>query len=292
MNEEIERNYQPFKYTIIGKSTIINTTKGDYVVKKGDKKLLEIFNYLSSRNFDYFPKIVDDTRDDLLVYEYIKDTTMPNEQKADDLINIVSLLHNKTTYYKEVKKDTYDEIYENIISNINYLRDYYNNLYDTFFLEEYLSPNKYLLMCNIYKIFLSLNYCEKNLDDWYDLVKNENKQRVCLVHNNLELNHFIKSDKDYLISWDKAKTDSPILDLITLYKKEYYNYDFSIIINNYLNRYSWLEDELKLFLIIIALPPKIEITDNAYEDIKTIRKTFDYIYKTEELIKKINDKDK
>lgn len=292
MNESIRLEYKPYKYTILGNSTIINTTKGDYVIKKSDKKLIDIFKYLSSRNFDYYPKIMDDKRDETLIYEYIKDINMPAEQRMDDLINLVSLLHNKTTYYKEIKKDTYDEIYENILSNINYLKDYYNNLYDRFFLEEYLSPDKYSIMCNIYKIFLSLKYCENNLLDWYELVKDERKQRVSIIHNNLELNHFIKSDKDYLISWDKAKIDSPILDLINLYKKEYHNYDFSIILNNYLNRYSLNEDELKLFYIMIALPPKIELTDEIYQNVKNIRNTFDYIYITEELIKKLNDKDK
>ena len=36
------------------------------------------------------------------MYEYIEDVNTPEEQKAIDLVSMMSLLHNKTTYYKEV----------------------------------------------------------------------------------------------------------------------------------------------------------------------------------------------
>ena len=155
--------------------------------------------------------------------------------------------------------------------------------YEIYFVEEFLSPDKYMLMRNIYKIFLALGFCESELNEWYDLVKTEKKQRVSIVHNNLETNHFIKGEKDYLISWDNAKVDTPILDLINFYKKEYFNYDFSVLLKNYLNRYSLSNAELKLFFIIISIPPKIELSDDIFENCKNIRYDLDYIFKTEEL---------
>lgn len=281
--EVLKEIYKPLKYTIKGKTTILETTSGNFVVKDKTSDVKELYKYLESRNFTYFPKLIDDSRKDVNVYEYIKEVPMPEEQKAEDLINIVSLLHNKSSYYKEVTEDTYKGIYENILSNINYLKNYYNNLYDIYFEEEFLSPNKYMLMRNIYKIFLALGFCETELNNWYDLVKEDNHQRVALVHNNLETNHFIKGDQDYLISWDKAKIDTPILDLVNFYKKEYFNYDFKVLLQNYLNRYSLNENELKLFFIIISLPPKIDITEDIFNNCKDIRYHLDYIFKTEEL---------
>ena len=57
------------------------------------------------------------------------------------------------------------------------------------------------------------------LDSWYLLVKDKSKQRVVLVHNNLKLEHMIKGTDEYLISWDQYTFDSPVLDLVNLYKK-------------------------------------------------------------------------
>lgn len=275
--------YKPLKYTIKGKTTILETTSGNFVVKEKTNDLKDLYKYLESRSFNYFPKLIDSSRRDVNVFEYVKDTDMPSEQKAEDLINLISLLHNKTSYFKEVNKDTYQEIYENILSNIYYLKEYYNNIYEIYFMEEFLSPDKYMIMRNIYKIFASLDFCENELKNWFEIVKEENKQRVSIIHNNLETNHFIKGEKDYLVSWDNAKLDSPILDLINFYKKEYFNYDFSILLKEYLNRYSLSDAELKLFFIIVSLPPKIELKENIFENCKSIRYDLDYIFKTEEL---------
>ena len=283
--EVLKDIYKPLKYTIKGKTTILETTSGNFVVKDKSNNLKELYTYLESRSFNYFPKLIDNSRKDVNVFEYIEGTDMPSEQKAQDLIDLVSLLHNKTSYFKEVSEDVYKEIYENIISNINYLNEYYNNMYDIYFLEEFMSPDKYLIMRNMYKIFASLGFCENELNLWYDLVKEEKKQRVSIIHNNLETNHFIKGEKDYLISWDYARVDSPILDLINFYKKEYFNYDFSVLLKEYLNKYSLNDAELKLFFIIISLPPKIELKEDVFENCKNIRYDLDYVFKTEELVR-------
>lgn len=283
--------YKPLKYTLKGKITILETTSGNFVVKEKNNDIRELYKYLESRSFNYFPKLIDDSRKDVNVFEYISGTQMPEEQKAQDLVELVSLLHNKTSYFKEVSEDKYQEIYENVLGNINHLNEYYNSIYDIYFLEEFLSPDKYMLMTNMYKIFASLGFCENELNNWYDLVRNEKKQRVSVVHNNLETNHFIKAEKDYIISWDKFKVDTPILDIINFYKKEYLNYDFSVLLKQYLERYSWSEAELKLFFIIISLPPKIELSEDIFENCKNIRYDLDYIFKTEELTRPYYTKD-
>lgn len=283
--EVLKDIYKPLKYTIKGKTTILETTSGNFVVKDKNNNLKDLYTYLESRSFNYFPKLIDHSRKDVNVFEYVSGTDMPNEQKAEDLINLVSLLHNKTSYFKEVSEDVYKEIYENILSNINYLNEYYNNMYDIYFLEEFMRPDHYLIMRNMYKIFAALSFCENELNEWYDLVKEEKKQRVSVIHNNLETSHFIKGDKDYLTSWDYAKVDSPILDIINFYKKEYFNYNFDVLLKDYLNRYSLNDAELKLFFIIISLPPEIKFENDIFENCKNIRKDLDYIFKTEELVR-------
>lgn len=283
--EVLKAIYKPYRYTIKGKVTLLETTSGDFIIKPKKKNVSELYGYLNSRNFDNYPLLIDSSRSDVNVYEYLEGINMPSEQKCDDLIDLVSSLHNKTTYYKEVSEDTYKEIYENIDSNIVYLQNYYNSLYEINFREIYMRPSTYLFMRNYTKIMASLDFCKKELDNWYELVRNETKSRVAVVHNNLELNHFIKGKKDYLISWDNYVIDTPILDIVNLYRKEYLSIDFSEILQRYMSNYPLLESEKKLLFILLVLPPSGKDEKNEFVHCKNIRKSLDYIFKTEELIR-------
>ena len=283
--EVLKQIYKPYRYTIKGNVTLLHTTSGDFVVKKKNNDLKSIYNYLKSRNFDYFPNLIDDSRNEINVFEYVEDITMPKEQKAQDMINLVSLLHNKTTYYKVVSDDTFKSIYDSVKSNIDYLGNYYENLINEIRTVEYMSPSSYLIIRNSSKIFSCLDFCTQELNNWFEMVKEEKKQRVSLVHNNLSLEHFIKNEKDYLISWDKSKIDNPVLDLINFYHNNYFDIDFETIFNQYLNKYPLTESEKKLLFIVISLPKKVEIENNEFSTCRSVRNVLDYLYKTEELIR-------
>ena len=289
MNDSLEvlkKIYKPYRYTIKGNVVVLHTTTKDLVVKKkNETDLKSIFNYLKSRNFDNFPNLIDESRNDINVFEYVSDINMPKEQKALDLINTISLLHNKTTYYKVVSDDTYKSIYESVKSNIDYLESYYDSLINQIKKIEYPSPSEYLILRNSSKIFSCLNFCESELNNWFELVKDENKQRVSLIHNNLSLNHFIKNDKEYLISWDKSKIDNPVLDLISFYQNNYFDLDFTTLFSMYQKKYPLTESEKKLLFIVISLPKEINIKNNEFDTCIEVRKSLDYLFKTEQLVR-------
>ncbi len=281
------------KYTKIGNALIVDKDNTKVVVKHKleNVNIKGLYTYLESRDFNYFPSLYDTSEKEDNYFEYLIDATMPKEQRAIDMINVVSLLHHKTGYFKEVREDKFKEVYENIESNILYLKDYNNNLFNKFFKDKYMSPSAYLFMRNYHKLNAALNFCEEELDSWYEIVKKEKKQRVSIVHNNLRIDHFIKGSKDALISWDKHKIDTPVLDLYNLYKNDYLNYPFSEVLNVYISRYPLLDHEQKLFFILINIPPKITFDFNEFDNTKDIRKKLDYIYVTEELTKPYYSKD-
>ena len=266
--ELIKQIYKPYRLTIKNSAIILDTTEGKYIVKEKKKEdVNKIYNYLKSRNFDYFPKLIDDNREDVNIYEYIEDTSMPIEQKSSDMIDIVALLHSKTTYYKKVSEDKYKQIYEDILNNINYLKNYYINLFKNIDEEIYMSPSHYMLIRNSSKIMASLDFANSELEAWYEMVKKNNKQRVALIHNNLNLDHFRKNNKGYLISWDKAVMDTPVLDLVIFYKNEFINIDFETILEEYLKKSPFSEEEKKLFFILISILDEIKL-DNIKLPIK------------------------
>ena len=264
-------------YETRGKVIIINSNKGKLVLKKKENN--NIYNYLETRSFNYFPSYIND--DEYNIMEYIEEVEMPKDQKMLDLINLVSLLHNKTTYYKNVDIDDYKKNYEELKNNINYLFNYYNDLMNIIESKVYMSPSEMLLASNISIVFNAIKYCEYNLDEWYKDVSDKNRRRYVVIHNNLDLDHFIRNTNLYLLSWDKAKMDIPIYDLYILYKKYALEYDFKYLFSIYEKKYPLLKDEKKLLFILISLPDKIELTNSIYNDCSKIEKLLDYLYKTE-----------
>ena len=282
---EILKKYKlkPNRYVKNGKATIVDTEIGRFVIKKNNYNK-KIFNYLKSRNFNYYPKIINDLDEEYEISEYIEEIDYPNEQKMLDLINLISLLHSKTTHFKEIDYEDYKQIYEDIKNNIEYLEDYYNEMITIIESHVYMSPSEYLLARNISRIFISLNFCKSEIENWYNLIKDKTKQRVVVLHNNLDLSHFIKNDNSYLISWDKSKIGIPIFDLYILYKRHALDYDFSEILKNYEKNYPLKKEERILLFILIALPIKLEFNKSTYELTKEISNQMDIMYKTEKLI--------
>lgn len=252
--------YNPKKVVRKGKVSIIDEK---YVVKE-EKENNEILEYLKTRNFHYFPNIIE--RDnDLLVSEYIENINYPTEQKLYDLIDLTSLLHSKTTYFKEIDESKFNQIYEDISNNISFLKSYYSDKITLIEAKTIYSPSEYLLLRNYNKILFSLDYAQNELESF--LNSTDKKMRIVVIHNNLDLNHYIKNDKDYLISWSKAKFDMPIFDLYRLFKRNK-TYNYIDLLNRYESNYPLLEYEKKLLLIMLCMP---DILNNNISEVMKVK---------------------
>ena len=271
----------------INKITIKNNTRiiDDKIVlkKKKNNDLNNVYKYLKSRSFDYFPEPI--TIDNLYeVYPFLEDTYEPSEQKATDIMHLLGLLHSKTTLYREIDIDKNKEIYENISDELEYLNNFYNDLITMIEKEVYMSPSGYLIARNINIIFGSIYYAKHNLEEWYKKIDNNKNERVVNIHNNISLDHYIKNEKPYLISWNKSRIDSPIYDLLSFYKNHYLDFDFDDLFHFYESGYPLKEDERLLLFTYMAIPYKIEIISDEYEMCIKINKMIEYLYKTSNLI--------
>jgi len=282
--KRISETFKPSKIAFIGKSKIIWAKDGNYVIKPKNKNVQDLYDYLNIRDFNSYPKITGEL-DENYVYEHLKDTPAPIDQKAADMANLLSLLHNKTTYFKPITADYIKKIYEEIENNINYLEDYYTNLINQIKSETIMSPSSYLLIRNSTKLFSIFTYCRKELDKWLKSSDGDTKIRVVYCHNNLSIDHYIKNQTDYFISWDNYTIDSPVLDLINLYKIDYNKYDFSNFLEIYESRFPLNESEKKLFFIVISLPSEIKLNKAEFSNTAAINNLMTYIYKTENLIR-------
>lgn len=273
----------PLKYKFLGKAIIVETDNSKFVIKKRNKNNL-IYNYLNSRSFNYYPKILSSDDDDYQIFEYVEQIDMPDDQKMLDLIDLVALLHSKTTHYEEIDGEEYKKIYEDINNNILYLKSYYTDLLFIAESNVYMSPSQYMLALNISKIFGSLEFCQNEIEKWYKIVNEKKKQRLVVLHNNLELSHFIKNKSSYLISWDKSRIDIPIFDLYKLYRKHSMDFEFENILKRYEHHYPLLEEERILFFVLISLPDILEYNDSEYKLCSDISKIIDFLARTEKFI--------
>lgn len=254
---------------------IVNTNNGKYIIKNNkyiDKN--KIFNYLDSRNFNnYLRPIYSNNEFD--IYPYIECVNVPVEEKAIDIINIISFLHNKTTFYRNVNLDKIKEKYEDLSNKIIDLNNYYHNLQDNIEEIEYMSPSNYLVIRNCSFIYSNLNFCKECLDNWYKIISSKKKERVVTLHNNLSIDHILEGKDKYLISWDRSFKANPIYDLYSLFINNYDLVDFNSLYKLYLSKYPLLEEEQLLFFVLISMPKKIELETDELEQCITIRKMLD-----------------
>lgn len=270
-------NIKPTRYQKLGKVYFIEVDGEKYAIKRKENDLEPIYNYLNARNFNYYPNIL--ASEDFEITKVVDDIEYPLEQKITDLIDVTALLHSKTSFYKEVESDYFKKIYEDINGNIEYLEEYYSDIITMIEKEIYMSPSYYLIARNINLFFDSIYYAKENLEKWYGIVSSKNKVRFVVLHNNLSLDHFLKGDNAYLISWDKSKIDLPIFDLYKLYKRHALDFDFEHLLLEYEKKYPLLEEERILLFILISLPNKITWKEE-FKTCLEFTKEIDLMYKT------------
>ncbi len=249
----------------------------EVVLKRRNDKLIELYDYLDSRGFSNHPEIID-VDSSYIKTRFIKKNKSFELIKGSEFIKTIASLHSSTIEYKDVSKNKYNKIYNKLLSNIEYLKEYYEKMISGIEEEIFMSPSHYLFARNYTILDSALKYSETNLKKWFNLIKNNSKERVCIVHNNLTLDHFVKGDKNYLLSFDNYLVDTPILDLYKFYRKEGYKLDFKSLMNVYEENFKLLEPERLLLNILISIPPKIEDVKDEFDNCINIKSSFDYIY--------------
>lgn len=276
-----KRDIRALSYKKDGNVIIAETNIGKVVIKKNKNKNY-IYNYLNDRNFNYYPEILEE--EDYIVSKYIEDINIPKEQKILDLVDLASLMHSKTTHYKNISEDDYKKIYEDLLNNFEYLNEYYKDIISIIDDKVFMSPSEYLLARNISAIFKSIEIGKGYVENWLKEVDGLTKMRMSVVHNNLDLSHYIRNSYDYLVSWDKSKIDIPVFDLYNLYNNHFIDFDFFEILNRYEQTYPLKKYEIELFFILITMPRKIEFDDTEFNLCIRISNEIDKLYKSNMLI--------
>lgn len=261
MNKHLidKNNLKVNKITYKGNSIVITTPLGLFLLKEDN---IKTYDYLLSRGFNYLLPIIDYDYSSIL-FKYEESINYDINERALDFIKLLSLLHNKTSYYITIDKEDNKKTYDKINNYLKDIKKYYDDLASIIESKEYYSPNEYLFIRNISIIYKNIFYLKELLDNWYKKYKDNTRKRVCTLYNNYDLNNIIKTkDNIYLYNFEKSYIDSPIYDLNNFYKKYYLDFDFKNLYKIY-NKVIELNDyERDLLLILNLLPPKIVIENN------------------------------
>lgn len=272
----------PISIRKLNKVDILNTRNYKYVMKVGNNN--NIYDYLKIKNFNNFIYPITDNNDSYEITRYIDDIEVPMEQRIEDLIYLTSILHVKTTFYKTIDTDYIKEIYEEQLKKQEYLYNYYSTLQDMIEMEVYMSPSHYLLIRNISDFYKCIRKSKEYIDRWYELIKDRKKMRYSMTHGNLDKSHIIENSDIYLISWNKARINSPVFDLASLYRLNQDKIDIFDLLDIYQTKYVLKEDEKCLLFSLILLPTKLEVKDTEFQNVKETRRVVEYIDNVKKLV--------
>ena len=275
MNNLINKNnLKVNKITYKSNFIIIETPLGLFIILKDN---IKTYDYLLSRGFNYLLPIVDYDNSNIL-FRYEESINYDVNEKAFDFIRLLSLLHNKTSYYINTNCDENKKIYEKYNKYLDDIKKYYDDLSSYIESKEYYSPNEYLFIRNISIIYKNIFVLKEELNIWYKKYKDYNKKRVCTLYNNYDLNNIIKTkDNIYLYNFNKSYIDSPIYDLNNFYNKYYYDFDFKDLYKYYTKVIELNDYEKDLLLILNLIPSKIVI-GNDIDNLVDIKRKISKFY--------------
>ena len=289
MNNLINKNnLKVNRITYKSNSIILETPLGLFIINKDN---IKTYDYLLSRGFNYLLPIIDYDNSSVL-FKYEESLEYDINERALDYIKLLSLLHNKTSYYITINKEDNKKIYKDLNKYIDDIKTYYDDLASIIENKEYYSPNEYLFIRNISIIYKNIFIVKDKLNTWYEKYKNNTKKRVCTLYNNYDLNNLIKTKTNiYLYDFSKSYIDSPIYDLNSFYNKYYYKFDCKDLYKTYTKVIELNTYEKELFLILNLLPIKIVIS-NDIKNIIEIKKKINRFYINLELLDSKEEKDR
>lgn len=249
----------PIKYTLVDNNKIITyPDKTIFIKMRSSYNIEEVYKYLDDHAVNNYLKPVEVT-DRELIFPYFEKTSLTDDEISKRLVLNLTIWQNKTTTYQKLNLDEVKNFYESTKKEINYLFSYYRDILLQLETKVYYLPTEYLFLRNSSIINRQLKVAADLLEEWYETVKNKERERLVYCHGKCELAHFLPIDDGYFISLEQAHLGRVSDDIENLFRKNFSSIDLVTTYNLYQRKYPYTLDE-KLFLFVkLAIPPKIDI---------------------------------
>lgn len=282
----------PIKYTLVDNNKIITyPDKTIFIKKRSSYNIEEVYKYLDDHAVSNYLKPVEVT-DKELIFPYFEKNSLTDDEISKRLVLNLTIWQNKTTTYQKLNLDEVKNFYESTKKEINYLFSYYRDIVLQLETKVYYLPTEYLFLRNSSIINRQLKVAADLLEEWYETVKNKERERLVYCHGKCELAHFLPIDDGYFISLEQAHLGRVSDDIENLFRKNFSSIDLVTTYNLYQRKYPYTLDE-KLFLFVkLAIPPKIDIYPCNLETNKRLLDFYEQLIDFNKFILEEQDKEK
>ena len=255
-----------------------------YLLKQSDCNLKKLFRYFKKISYPYYLKNINSDDDSYELYIYYEDNEKDLLSKGKEIINAISYLQLKSIFYEELLEKEFNNLYENILHDIDYQMKYYLDLHD--YIESFSFPrvDYYYLLLNISNIYKILQKSRYYLDLWHQ--KKIFKIRKCYSIHNVSFANFCFSKSSYFLDFTDCFKDFIFSDFISFYKKEVLSVDMIYLFDYYQKNIFLSEEEFVLLKAFICIPKKLVFTKNIYDNTVSIYYLLEYIENTNSFLEK------
>ncbi|WP_047984997.1 phosphotransferase [Ornithinibacillus californiensis] len=278
----------------------IKGNKQQYALKKSnlqDKKLpywLEIYRQAQAQNLqNILPvylnqsgKLYEIDGDDI----YYLTPWIDSSNRSSSIGKIyqnIGLVHSKTRKIQTITEEMRENSRENFLVYKKQMGELRKKLLvhvEEFESQHFMSPVE-LLVCTQYRDLVQVFYTmEKRLNQYLDTLQELSEWKVSLCHGRLTDSHVLQGNQIFLINWENASIQHPIVDLSVFIKRRaiYHNTDNRLL----LDQFKFYMDENKLdnheltLLAIHILDPSVYIrTIDAYVEGNSKDSMIDFVVK-------------
>lgn len=179
------------------------------------------------------------------------------EYRLSLLFNAIGHIHAKTkrTYYLDQEKEL-AQVFKQYKAQCQKNEQQWYEYIDLFEQKKYMSPFELQVCTHFREMTIVYRVLYERIDGFLELMKDEEKWRYSLCHGHLKRSHFLYDHQGYLINWEHALLEHPIIDLSRFFKHEMI--DYQVEPETLINEFSAYMDENKLevselYLLIIYL---------------------------------------
>ncbi|MGM9988624.1 MAG: spore coat protein YsxE [Bacillaceae bacterium] len=181
-----------------------------------------------------------------------------------NMLRSLAKMHKKTEQQIDIDEEQVEEHYNQIKEKWEDDKRILEQFADECEQKWYMSPFELQYCSSVYQVLRAQGFAINQLDQWLEGMKEKEKSRVCLIHGNLSIRHYVidYQDRGYFISFERSMMAHPIQDLALFYTRSLSTYpvvrdDRFDWFNTYMKENPLFREEKKLFLSYITYPQKI-----------------------------------
>lgn len=237
---------------------------------------------------------------------------LPNDEKEErkekhiQLFRELARLHTLSVSEISINKDERKLHYENTLGQLEKDREFFDGFIESCEAKTYMSPFELLFCLYYHDINQALKFSKRNLEEWYENTKDQEKARTVLAHGKISTEHFLYDEKGYgyFINFENAKHTSPIHDILPYMSRALGGFpkqsdDCVEWFCTYAKYFPLKDDEMLLLLAYFAHPgPILRVVEQYHKSRKSLnerrlvqqlQKQFWQLKNTEYVVMKINE---